>query len=73
MVNSGFLDAFGYGFESVDGLPTPWNRHQSKIYAESNQADFSRIFRDLTSKQTLAIYRRLLGIEKTAEQERQPE
>jgi hypothetical protein len=36
------------------------NRHQSKIYTESNQSDFSRIFGDLTSKQTLAIYRRLL-------------
>jgi hypothetical protein len=34
--------------------------HQSKIYTESNQSDFSRIFGDLTSMQTLAIYRRLL-------------
>jgi hypothetical protein len=35
-------------------------RHQSKIYTESNQSDFWRIFGDLTSMQTLAIYRRLL-------------
>ena len=36
------------------------NRHQSKIYTESNQADFSQIFSHLSSIQTLAIYRRLL-------------
>jgi len=36
------------------------NRHQSKIYTESNDSDFSRIFGDLTSMQTLAIYRGLL-------------
>ena len=36
------------------------HRHQSKIYAESNRSIFSRIFLDLTSMQTLAIYRRLL-------------
>ena len=36
------------------------NRHQSKIYTESNQSDFSQIFGDLSSMQTLAIYRRLL-------------
>jgi hypothetical protein len=35
-------------------------RHQSKIYTESNDSDFSPIFGDLTSMQTLAIYRRLL-------------
>jgi len=34
--------------------------HQSKIYTESNDSNFSRIFGDLTSMQTLAIYRRLL-------------
>src|SRR5258708_31984832 len=34
--------------------------HQSKIYTESNDSDLSRIFGDLTSMQTLAIYRRLL-------------
>jgi hypothetical protein len=34
--------------------------HQSKIYTESNQSDFSRIFGDLTSMQTLALYPRLL-------------
>jgi hypothetical protein len=36
------------------------SRHQSKIYTESNQSDFSQIFGDFTSMQTLAIYRRLL-------------
>jgi hypothetical protein len=36
------------------------NRHQSKIYTESNQSHLSQIFRDLTSMQTLAIYPRLL-------------
>src|SRR3984957_17326096 len=35
--------------------------HQSKIYTESNDSNFSRIFGDLTSMQTLAIYRRLLA------------
>jgi len=36
------------------------SRHQSKIYTESNQSDYRQIFRDLTSMQTLALYRRLL-------------
>src|ERR1700733_15314217 len=35
-------------------------RRQSKIYTESNHSDFWQIFGDLTSMQTLAIYRRLL-------------
>jgi len=34
--------------------------HQSKIYTESNQSAFLQIFDDLSSMQTLAIYRRLL-------------
>src|SRR5258707_11675256 len=34
--------------------------HQSKIYTESNQSGFLQIFGDLSSMQTLAIYRRLL-------------
>jgi hypothetical protein len=34
--------------------------HQSKIYAESNQSDFSQFFAELISMQTLAIYRPLL-------------
>jgi hypothetical protein len=34
--------------------------HQSKIYTESNQSGFSRIFGVLSSMQTLAIYRRLV-------------
>jgi hypothetical protein len=33
---------------------------QSKIYTESIQSDFPQIFGDLTSMQTLALYRRLL-------------
>jgi hypothetical protein len=33
------------------------HRHQSKIYGESSDAIFSQIPRDLTSMQTLAIYR----------------
>jgi hypothetical protein len=37
------------------------NRHQSKIYTESNQSQFPRIFRDLSVTQTLAIYCRLLA------------
>jgi hypothetical protein len=36
------------------------NWHQSKIYTKSNDSDFSQILADLTSMQTLAIYRRLL-------------
>jgi hypothetical protein len=36
------------------------SRHQSKIYTESNQSHFPQIFGDLTSMQTLALYRRLL-------------
>jgi hypothetical protein len=36
------------------------SRYQSKIYTESNHANFPQIFGDLTSMQTLAIYRRLL-------------
>jgi hypothetical protein len=35
-------------------------RRQSKIYAKSNQSDFSRIFDGFTSIQILTIYRRLL-------------
>jgi hypothetical protein len=65
MVNAGFPQRVQYGFEMVDVCgrirsTTGSRRHQSKIYAESNQSDLSRIFRDLTSMQTLAIYRRLL-------------
>src|SRR6478609_33086 len=36
------------------------HRHQSKIYTESNQSDYRQNFGDLTSMQTLALYRRLL-------------
>jgi hypothetical protein len=54
-----------YGFEMVDLVDScpqfmPGNRHKSKIYAESNDSNPSKIRVDLTSMQTLAIYRRLL-------------
>jgi hypothetical protein len=49
--NGGYAEATRYFAE---------NRHQSKIYTESNHPDFSRVFGELTSMQTLAIYRRLL-------------
>jgi hypothetical protein len=35
--------------------------HQLKIYTESNQSHFWRIFVDLSAMQTLAIYRPLLA------------
>jgi hypothetical protein len=35
-------------------------RIKSKIYTESNHSGFLQIFGDLTSMQTLPIYRRLL-------------
>jgi hypothetical protein len=63
MVNVGFPEWLPYGFEMVDADRKPdfaENRHQSKIYTESNHSNFRRIFGDLTSMQTLAIYRRLL-------------
>jgi len=64
MVNAGFPQRVQYGFEMVDVRgrirSITGSRHQSKIYAESNQSDYSQIFRDFTSMQTLAIYRRLL-------------
>jgi hypothetical protein len=63
MVNAGFPARDRYGFEMVAGPALPLlarNRHQSKIYTESNDSDCPRIFRDLTSMQTLAIYRGLL-------------
>ena len=65
MVNVGFPERNRYGFEMVDARGTgPWfsrkSPHQSKIYAESNQAGFPQVFGDLTSMQTLAIYRLLL-------------
>jgi hypothetical protein len=33
-------------------------RHQSKIYAESNRSAFLQIFRDFRSIEILAVYRR---------------
>jgi hypothetical protein len=64
MVNVGFPASIRYGFEMVDALRAAIsrrNRHQSKIYTESNQSHFSRIFGDLSPMQTLAIYRQLLA------------
>jgi hypothetical protein len=64
MVNVRFPERAGYGFEMVDAIERirsiTGSRHQSKIYIESNDSDFSQIFGQLTSRQTLAIYRRLL-------------
>jgi hypothetical protein len=64
MVNVRFPERSGYGFEMVDAPAHPLafteSRHQSKIYTESNRRAFPQIFGDLTSMQTLAIYRRLL-------------
>jgi hypothetical protein len=64
MVNVGFPAPHLYGFEMVDApgraVDPGKDRHQSKIYTESNQSGFQRIFADLSSMQTLAIYRRLL-------------
>ena len=63
MVNDGFPPRPIYGFEMVDARHAAHfarSRHQSKIYTESNHSDFSQIFGELTSMQTLAIYRRLL-------------
>src|ERR1700736_6240165 len=72
MVNTGFPQRVRYGFEMVDArkriLSIAGSRHQSKIYAESNQSDYSQIFRDFTSMQTLAIYRRLLVKEQLRDQ-----
>jgi hypothetical protein len=60
MVNDGFPERDGYGFEMVAAQFCRKNAHQSKIYAESKQSDFPRIFAELVSMQTLAIYQRLL-------------
>ena len=63
MVNDRFPERSRYGFEMVDAPGACFfsqSRHQSKIYTESNHWDFWQIFADLTSMQTLAIYRRLL-------------
>jgi hypothetical protein len=67
MVNIGFPPPARYGFETMDAPRASArshylgeSRHQSKIYTESNQSDFSQIFGDFTSMQTLAIYRRLI-------------
>jgi hypothetical protein len=64
MVNVGFPGPAGVWFRNggrrraIRGFAA--SRHQSKIYIESNQSDFRQIFADLTSMQTLAIYRRLV-------------
>jgi hypothetical protein len=64
MVNVGFPASIRYGFERVHALRAAFrrqNRRQLKIYTESNQSHFSRIFGDLSVTQTLAIYRQLLA------------
>jgi hypothetical protein len=59
------------GFQPAAGMVSKWwigaalvifteIPRQSKIYTESIQSDFPQIFGDLTSMQTLALYRRLL-------------
>jgi hypothetical protein len=67
MVNAGFPARNSHGFERVDA-PGPYQYgrigHQSKIYTESNQADFAQIFDDLTSMQTLTFYPALLVVER---------
>jgi hypothetical protein len=64
MVNVRFPERAGYGFEMVDvpGVSVPLREavDQLKIYTESNQSDFPQLFPDLTSMQTLGVYRRLL-------------
>jgi len=60
------------GFRRHRGMVSKWwmhrvrrfcreSPHQLKIYTESNESNFSRIFGELISMQTLAIYRPLLG------------
>jgi Family of unknown function (DUF5330) len=46
------------------------SRHQSKIYAEFNPSDFSRILSDLSAMQTLSIYRRLVVKNRSRDQPR---
>lgn len=64
MVNGGFPEPASYGFEKVDATAgcslSPEPGHQSKIYTESNESDFSLVFGVLGATRTLAIYRRLL-------------
>jgi hypothetical protein len=59
MVNVGFPEAgrvwFRNGGYAGATLDLAENRHQSKIYTESNHPDFSRVSGALTSMQTLAI------------------
>jgi hypothetical protein len=74
MVNVGFPEQTRYGFERVD-VPRSWLprrcRHQSKIYTESNHSDFWRSFGELSSVQTLAIYRPLLARAESAKSTQQ--
>ena len=64
MVNAGFPEPRRYGFEMVDAPRRRIFRVNPRINRKftPNQidSDFSQIFGDLTSMQTLAIYRRLL-------------
>jgi hypothetical protein len=81
MVNVGFPKSTLYGFEMVDAPHVrvfAENRPQLKIYTESTHSNFSQIFGDLTSMQTLAIYPRLvvkewlLGITRNRVERRRP-
>jgi hypothetical protein len=61
---AGFRMRCHYGFELVDTERTAHRAtiaRQSKIYGESNQPYFRRFFRELSPKQSLAIYRQRLG------------
>src|SRR5579859_2717479 len=63
MVNTGFPAGFGMvskWWMRLCRQITRQNLHQSKIYVESNHSNFSQILDDLTSMQTLPIYRRLI-------------
>jgi hypothetical protein len=44
MVNSGFPEAFRYGFESVDGLPTPGIGINQKFTPNQTKRIFREFF-----------------------------
>jgi hypothetical protein len=63
MVNAGFPQPPGYGFEMVDAprrCCDGESHDQSKIYVDSNQSDCLQILDNLSAMQTLAVYRRLV-------------
>jgi hypothetical protein len=64
---AGFQECRHYGFKLVDAEHARSRAtipRQSKIYGESNQSDFSRIFEELSRPQSLAIYRKTLGVKR---------